>query len=157
MKGELMRNKLYAIAFFPMCLLGATFVHADELSAIRAAAGKGECFVIHEGRQEPSVALTASAYDLPSSDKQEVLRLISAFLAHGCSIEQPDSAGMSPVNVSVLTAEPELLRYLLKAGADPSLRITGSRPWANGKNSVEFAQALNKASPSARREILNSN
>ena len=115
----------------------------------------------HEGRQEPSVALAASAYDLPSSDKQVVLGLISAFLAHGCSIEQPDSAGMSPVNVSVLTAEPELLRYLLKAGANPSLRITGSRPWANGKNSAEFAQALNKVSPSARRadvmEILNSN
>jgi hypothetical protein len=68
---------------------------------------------------------------------------------------------MSPVNVSVLTAEPELLRYLLKAGADPSRRITSSRPWANGKNSVEFAQALNKVNPSARRvevmEILNSN
>lgn len=156
-----MRNKLYALTIFPMCLLGATFAHADELSAIRVAADNGECFVIHEGRQEPSVALTASAYDLPSSDKREVLKLISAFLAHGCSIEQSDSAGMSPVNVAVLTAEPELLRYLLKAGADPSLRITGSRPWANGKNSVEFAQALNKVNPSAQRaevmETLNSN
>ena len=44
---------------------------------------------------------------------------------------------------------------------DTSLRITGSRPWANWKNSAEFAQTLNKVSPSARRaevmEILNSN
>ena len=70
-----------------MCLLGATFAHADELSAIRSAADKGECFVIHEGRQESSVALAASAYDLPSSDKQVVLGLITT--KHG-ELENPE-------------------------------------------------------------------
>ncbi|MCP8467618.1 hypothetical protein NK553_27060 [Pseudomonas sp. ZM23] len=156
-----MKKTRLALACLPVLLLDLTLARADELSGIRAAAEKGECVIVHEGREEPAVALTASAYDLPSSDKQEVLKLISVFLAHGCSIAQPDSAGMSPLNVSVLTAEPDLLRYLLKAGADPSERISGSRPWANGKNSVELAQALNKVSPSERRkevlEVLNSN
>nr|WP_294971748.1 hypothetical protein [uncultured Pseudomonas sp.] len=134
---------------------------ADELSAIRVAAEKGECVVVHEGRQEPAIALTASSYDLPGSDKREVLKLIDEFRAHDCSIEQPDSEGVSPINVAVLTAEPELLRYLLEAGGDPSVRITGSRPWANGKNSIEFAQLLYKVEPTEKRrqviEILVSN
>lgn len=155
-----MRSKLLALNFFSILLLGASSAHADDLSAIRAAASNGDCYVTHEGRREPTIALTASAYDLPDSDKQEVQALISAFVEHGCSVDQPDSAGMSPINVSVLTAEPELLRFLLKVGANPSKRISGSRPWANGKNSVEFAQALNKIKPSAQRaevlEILHS-
>lgn len=134
---------------------------ADELSAIRVAAEKGECVVVHEGQEEPAIALTASSYDLPGSDKREVLKLIDEFRAHGCSIAQPDSEGASPINVAVLTAEPELLRYLLEAGGDPSARITGSRPWANGKNSIEFAQLLYKVEPTEKRkkviEILTSN
>lgn len=156
-----MKKTRLVLACLPLLLLDTTLARADELSAIRAAAEKGECVVVHEGRQEPAVALTASAYDLPSANKQEVLTLIDEFLARGCSIEQPDSQGTSPVNVAVLTAEPELLRHLLSAGGDPSVRITGARPWANGKNSVEFARVLYKVEPSEQRkkviEILTSN
>lgn len=127
---------------------------ADELSGVRAAASSGECLVKHEGHLEPAVALTAASYDLPTLDQQEVRDLLATFLAHGCSIEAPDRQGMSPVNVAVLLAEPDLLRYLLKAGADPTVRIAGSRPWANGKNSLEFAQKLDQVSPSAKRKQI---
>lgn len=134
---------------------------ADDLSGIRSAADSRECRISHEGAQEPAVALTASAYDLPEVNKQEVIDLLGRFLAYGCSIQEPDSQGMSPINVAILTAEPDLLFYLLKEGGDPRQQITGSRPWANGKNSVEFAMALYKADASAKRkkiiEILNSN
>lgn len=137
-----------------MTLLVALDVIADELAGIRAAADKGECTVTHEGRAEPAVALTASSFDLPNIDQREVLNLLSRFLAQGCSIEATDSQGTSPVNVAVLTAEPELLRFLLEAGADPAVRISHSRPWANGKNSLEFAQLLDKVKPSPRRKQI---
>lgn len=137
-----------------MTLLVALDVIADELAGIRAAADKAECTVTHAGKAEPAVALTASAFDLPNLDQREVLDLLSRFLAQGCSIEAADSQGTSPLNVAVLTAEPELLRFLLEAGADPSVRISNSRPWANGKNSLEFAQLLDKVKPSPRRKQI---
>ncbi len=149
-----MEKGLLSVVCLPSILLSLTLAHADELSGIRKAADSGECVVMHEGRKEPAVALTASAYNIPAHDKQNTLKLISTFLAHGCSIEEPDSAGMSPVNVAVLQAEPDLLRFMLKAGASPSVRISGSRPWANGKNSIEFAEKLNKISPSEQRKEI---
>ncbi len=149
-----MEKGLLSVVCLPSILLSLTLAHADELSGIRKAADSGECVVMHEGRKEPAVALTASAYNIPAYDKQNTLKLISTFLAHGCSIEEPDSAGMSPVNVAVLQAEPDLLRFMLKAGANPSVRISGSRPWANGKNSIEFAEKLNKISPSEQRKEI---
>lgn len=156
-----MKKGLLSVVCLPSILLNPTLAHADELSGIRKAADSGECVVMHEGREEPAVALTASAYNIPAYDKQNTLTLISAFIAHGCSIEEPDSAGTSPVNVAVLQGEPDLLRFMLKAGANPSVRISGSRPWANGKNSIEFAELLNKVSPSEQRKeiirILKSN
>ncbi len=156
-----MKKGMLAAICLQVLLLNLTLTYADELSGIRKAADSGECVVMHEGRKEPAVALTASAYNIPAYDKQNTLKLISTFLAHGCSIEEPDSAGMSPVNVAVLQAEPGLLRFMLKAGANPSVRISGSRAWANGKNSIEFAKLLNKVSPSEQRmeviTILKSN
>lgn len=150
-----MKKGMLAAICLQVLLLNLTLTYADELSGIRKAADSGKCVVMHEGREEPAVALTASAYNIPAYDKQNTLNLISAFLAHGCSIEEPDSAGTSPVNVAVLLAESDLLRFMLKAGANPSVRISGSRPWANGKNSIEFAELLNKISPSEqRKEIL---
>lgn len=134
--------------------LNLTLAYADELSSIRKAANSGECVVMHEGREEPAIALTASAYNIPAYDKQNTLKLISTFLAHGCSVEEPDSAGISPVNVAVLLAEPDLLRFMLKAGANPSVRISRSRHWANGKNSIEFAELLNKKNPSEQRKEI---
>ncbi len=149
-----MKKGMLAAIFLPVLLLNLAPTHADELSDIRKAADLGECVVLHEGRKEPAVALTASAYNIPAYDKQNTLKLISTLLAQGCSIEEPDSAGMSPVNVAVLQAEPDLLRFMLKAGANPSVRISGSRPWANGKNSIEFAEKLNKISPSEQRKEI---
>ncbi|KIQ06151.1 MULTISPECIES: ankyrin repeat domain-containing protein [Pseudomonas] len=149
-----MKKGLLEIFCLPVILLNLKLAHADELSGIRKAADSGECVVMHEGREEPAIAWTASAYNIPAYDKQNTLKLISAFIAHGCSIEEPDSAGMSPVNVAVLLAEPDLLRFMLKAGANPSARISGSRPWANGKNSIEFAELLNKISPSEQRKEI---
>ena len=156
-----MKKELLAVFSLPLVLLNLKLAHADELSGIRKAADLGECTVIHEGRKEPAIAWTASAYNIRAYDKQDTLNLISAFIAHGCSIEEPDSAGTSPINVAVLLAEPDLLHFILKAGANPSARISESRPWANGKNSIEFAELLNKVSPSEQRKeiirILKSN
>ena len=147
-----MRKNVLSVGLALLMFGEARLVMAEDLSGIRAAADSRECSVTHEGRREPVVALTASAYDLPGVDKQEVIGLLDRFLAYGCSIQEPDRQGMSPINVAILIAEADLLLYLLKAGGDPEQKITGSRPWANGRNSIEFAQALYKVDASNKRK-----
>lgn len=132
-----------------------TVARADVLTPIRTAADHGACVVEHQGAQEPAIALAASAYDLVGIDQREVVGLIERFLGHGCSIHEADSQGVSPLNVAVLTAEPDLLAYLLRAGGEPDLIITGARPWANGRNSLEFAQLLYEIDSSpVRKQIV---
>jgi hypothetical protein len=131
-----------------------TVARADVLTPIRTAADHGACVVEHQGAQEPAIALAASAYDLVGIDQREVLALIDRFLGHGCSIHEADSQGTSPINVAVLTAEPDLLVFLLQAGAEPDMIITGARPWANGHNSAEFAQLLYQIDPNPGRERI---
>lgn len=155
-----MKKSVLSVGLALLMFGDAGLTMADDLSVIRAAANQRTCSVTLEGRVEPVVALAASGYDLPGVDKEELIGLLGKFLAYGCSIQEPDSQGMSPVNVSVLMAEPDLLLYLLKAGGDPRQIITGSKPWANGKNSIEFARLLYKTEPGAERnsviEILSS-
>ena len=144
---------LFALAF--LFSSGATLASADALAPVRAAADSGACVIDNAGTQEPAIALTASAYDLAGIDQREVLALIDRFLGHGCSIHEADSQGTSPINVAVLTAEPDLLVFLLRAGGEPDLIITGARPWANGRNSLEFAQLLYEIDSSpVRKQIV---
>ena len=124
------------------------------LELLRTAAEKGECAIRYEGKQEPAVALTASAYGLPSVSQQEVVQLLDRFIENGCSIHAADSNGTSPVNVAVLTHQPELLTYLLNKGGDPTTRIVSAREWANGKNSLEFAELILRTKPSSSRAAV---
>jgi len=124
------------------------------LELLRTAAEKGDCAIPYEGKQEPAVALTASAYDLPSVSPQEVIQLLDRFIGNGCSIHAADSNGTSPVNVAVLSTQPELLTYLLEKGADPTTTIVSARQWANGKNSLEFAELIFRTKPSSSRAAV---
>lgn len=151
--NEYMQKASLSVAAL-LLMSGVSEASASQLSSIRTAADQKECFIEHEGRQEPAVALTASAYDLVSIDHREVLELISRFLNHGCSIHEADSHGASPINVAVLTAEPNLLLYLLDLGGEPEMIITGARDWANGKNSIEFAQFLYEVDPNSSRKRI---
>ncbi|MBA1225294.1 hypothetical protein [Stutzerimonas stutzeri] len=125
-----------------------------ELERFRIAAEKGDCAISFEGKQEPAVALSASTFDLPTVSQQEVIQLLDRFIGHGCSIHAADSNGVSPVNVAVLTSQPELLTYLLKKGGDPTARIVSSRQWANGKNSLELAELIFRTKPSPSRAAV---
>ena len=125
-----------------------------DLELFQTAAEKGDCTIPFEGKQEPAVALTASAYDLPSVSQQEVIQLLDRFMENGCSIHAADSNGVSPVNVAVLTSDPGLLTYLLKKGGDPTTKIVSARKWANGKNSLEFAELIFRTKPSSSRAAV---
>jgi len=83
-----------------------------------------------------------------------VVQLLDRFIENGCSIHAADSNGTSPVNVAVLTHQPELLTYLLNKGGDPTTRIVSARQWANGKNSLEFAELILRTKPSSSRAAV---
>lgn len=132
----------------------ASSASSDDSELLRTAAEKGDCTIRYEGKLEPAVAFTASAYDVPSFNQQEVIQLLDRFIENGCSIHAADSNGTSPVNVAVLTSQLELLTYLLKKGADPTVKIANARPWANGKNSLEFAELIFRTKPSQSRAAI---
>lgn len=115
---------------------------ADILQIFEAAAEQGQCRILHQGISQPAIALAASAYDLPEVEPAAVIRLLQRFIAQGCSIQEADSAGISPVNVPILTGQPELLKFLLDHGADPYRPISRSKSWANGKNSFALAERV---------------
>tara|TARA_R110000850_G_scaffold276346_2_gene418185 strand:+ start:524 stop:955 length:432 start_codon:yes stop_codon:yes gene_type:complete len=118
---------------------------------LRDATATGQCEISYKGKQEAIIPLTATAFSLPAADQAEVIELITRQVANGCSLDAPDSEGITAINVAVLKSEPLLLRQLMKMGADPEPAIVSERPWLNGLNSLEFAALIYERAPTPER------
>lgn len=129
-------------------------VSADVLQDIRSASRNKSCIVEYELGREPAIALAASGYDKPSINQKELLGLIEEFIAAGCPIDAEGSGGMSPINLAVLRVEPELLKVLLRHGANPLLKVSKSKSWINGKGSLEFSKLVYEMRGGERREEI---
>lgn len=151
-----MSMNIKPVIFAGFCFFNAIGIaQANDLDGIRLAAEQEKCTISHNGVNEPAIALTSSAYDLPSVDQSEVIGLLRKFLSIGCSVHAEDSSGTSPINVSILIGEPKLLEFLLQSGSDPYAVIRNAKPWANGKNSFEFAELVYRVKKEQRwKEVV---
>ncbi|XP_053691391.1 uncharacterized protein LOC128739915 [Sabethes cyaneus] len=52
--------------------------------------------------------------------KKNDKELINSLLARGCNVNQPDLIGITPLGFAVSLGKPELVKLLIKAGADPN-------------------------------------
>lgn len=128
----------------------ATADETNHLASLKTTEGM-PCHLQYLGQTEPVIAFVASAFDVLGVDLASTLAALKYNLDNGCSIEEEDSAGTSPLNVAVLIGSPEMLTFFLDEGADPTKIISRARPYANGKNSYQFAQLLHQLDPTAER------
>jgi ankyrin repeat protein len=82
-----------------------------------------------------------------SGNNKIILEVSDTFLNQGCDINSYDSLGITPLHASILSLEPDVVKYLLKNGADPLKKAIEGRDFQGnpekryiGMNSFEFAK-----------------
>jgi hypothetical protein len=75
-------------------------------------------------------------------------------LSAGCSIEESDEVGSTPLVAAILFNEPELVRLLLQRCSDPYRRITSPKPYLNGLDAFGFLQLLQERLPAENRQAI---
>lgn len=116
---------------------------ARDQAATAQSALPAECTVMVQDRPVPSVPYAAEGYGKLDTDKATVIKELDHLLAIGCPIDASMWNGESAINYAVFVSEPELLRYLLKAGADPLLPTEIKRKFL-GMNSLEIARDVHQ-------------
>lgn len=142
------------------CLLGATIFTLSNFSfaentnpyGLKTTDASG-CYLTEGTFTAPTIALMTGAYNDPAVKKDVVLQIIKVAIAAKCKIDEPDEAGMSPLNAAILYNEPELVALYLSNGADPKRKISSKRPWMNNLNSFEFLEAISKRTSANRNDV----
>lgn len=83
-----------------------------------------------------------SAYGGGGVDNVRVETYITRFVAQGCSINEYDMAGMTPLHAAVLFAQPKLVSILIDNDADVAKKISRSDKRFNGMSPLKFANYL---------------
>lgn len=106
---------------------------------------------------------TLRGYGLEGFGNDRVLRTASSLLAIGCDINERNTMGQAPIHEAVLYNEPEVVRFLLAHGADPTLTISMPQQSTSplmrhyaGMDAARFAAELDARAgdEAARNEIV---
>jgi ankyrin repeat protein len=116
-------------------------------------AARDKCMVDAKGIPEPAVAYVARHYGSEKFEKPRVLALLDKYIAHGCPIDKADSKGMTALSVALVLEQPELVRHLLTAGADPKLRVAAGSAWAKGLDALGLAKAIHTRTPTDNNRL----
>lgn len=128
--------------FLTFCIPAS--VLADAPAPANASSGEDKCMMAVDGGREPAVAVVAGHYGARQEDNDRVLALLDKVIARGCPIDKPNSTGATALNLAILMEEPDLVRYLLKAGSNAKQLLAVDKPWAKGMNSLGLAQLTDK-------------
>jgi hypothetical protein len=71
----------------------------------------------------------------PKLKDETILEIITTAIKGGCDIHEASPSGLSPLNSAILLNQPVLVGLFLESGANPTLKITGSKAFLNGKDS----------------------
>lgn len=94
------------------------------------------------------------SYSLFGFSQQEVEKELIQALQRGCSTEEHDLTGLTPLQAAIMFNDAEMAEILLKHGADPYALLDrgGKSSKAHGKNSFEFFELLEQAEASQLRK-----
>lgn len=140
----MIRARRLKTLFLSLTLCMPAFVLAAEPAQATASPVDDTCMVAVDGKQEPAVAFTAGHYGAGHFKQDRVLALLDKVIARGCPIDKPNSTGATALNLAILMEEPDLVRYLLKAGSNAKQLLAVDKPWAKGMNSLGLAQLTDK-------------
>ncbi len=66
--------------------------------------------------ESPLIVYLVEGYDLEITDDRRFMREIREAVTRGCSINKPNSGGLSPLNTAIFFRKPKLLVNLLSLG-----------------------------------------
>lgn len=145
-------SKFLAAALFAL-LVSSSWASPESLRSVGIqASGKDGCNLSDEkGVLGPTIGLMVDAYDNhPRLPNETIEAVIQTAIYAGCNINEQNAAGLSPLNSAILLNHPTLVQLLLSNGANPDLKIEGSKKFIDGKDSFalyEFLNARQKMSP----------
>lgn len=139
--------------------LGLVLVEGHVLAGEGGRSGirttdKTGCYLTDGSFTGPTIVLTAGLYHEPGFPRDRALQIIDVALAAGCSIEEPDEVGSTPLAAAILYNEPELVRFLLERGADPYLKLSSPKPYLDGRDAFEIVDFLMSKQPSQDRSAI---
>lgn len=137
-------NKLVAAAFF-LITASQSLASPDSLRSVGIeTSGKDGCY-LSDGKAVlgSTISLMVDAYDHhPKLPNQTIVAVIQKAIDAGCNINEPNAAGLSPLNSAILLNHSELVRLLLSNGANPRFKIISSKKFIDGKDSFELYEFL---------------
>lgn len=108
------------------------------MQSIRYTDDKQCHYAIGEDEAGNIVNMLIAAHSQPGIDSETVLSALNEALKRGCSLNELDRAGLSPLAAAVLFNDADMVRFLLKHGADTSIKIHRPDSLVNGMNTFEF-------------------
>lgn len=137
-------NKLILITFLTIAA-SQSLASPESLRSVGIeASGKDSCY-LSDGKEVlgATINLMVDAYDdHPKLPNQTIVAVIQTAIDAGCNINEPNAAGLSPLNAAILLNHPALVELLLKHGAKPELKIESPKKFIHGKNSFELYELL---------------
>lgn len=122
-------NKLMIVVFFSIAG-SQSFASPGSLRSVGLeTVGKDGCY-LSDGKTElgSTIGLMVEAYDhhlkLPN---QSIIAVMQTAINEGCNINEPNAAGLSPLNAAIVLNHSELVNLLLKNGANPRIKIVSAK------------------------------
>ncbi len=100
---------------------------------------------IHESRDYPVTLLqfTLNGYGSKNASNEKILEVSDMLLSRGMNIDQRNRSGFTALHEQVILNQPDLISFLLKRGANTSIRVDVGREGSkNNLTPLELAKWL---------------
>ena len=146
-------RKVQAWAGGILLAAGLLPAHGEQFRDLRTTDSTG-CHTTDGRSTAPTLVTAVELYHDGEFPRERSLQIIDVALGSGCSIEEPDEVGSTPLVAAILYNEPELVRLLLQRGSDPYRRIASPKQYLNGLDAFGFLQLLQERLPAENRQAI---
>lgn len=137
-------NKLWCAAVLAVWMT-SSWASTDSLRSVGMEASDKTGCRLSDGKSVvgSTIHLMVDAYgNHPKLKDETILEIITTAIKAGCDIHAASPSGLSPLNSAILLNHPVLVSLFLENGANPSLKIAGSKAFLNGKDSFGLYKLL---------------
>ena len=124
---------------------------ADAIEGVEYSADK-ECHIKTNAQPMPVIHALIAARGLPGANADELRIALGTAIANGCDLNEPDRAGLQPLNAAILFNDAEIVALLLEKGADPYQSIHKPGSQIDGANSFDFLQKIEEKEKARKGE-----